>query len=145
MRSLPRGAETPIVAVTASAFEENRRGAIEAGADDFLGKPFREADLFEMIGRLAGVRFFYAEEMAMPPAAGPGAPLSREQLEAALPATLRTRLHEAAIRADYTELLALLDEAGPEASEVVAHLRDRVEHFDYQSLLSISEPEIVKA
>ena len=41
----------PIIAVTANAFDEDRRRAFEAGVDDFLTKPLSKAKLFETINR----------------------------------------------------------------------------------------------
>ena len=41
----------PIIAVTANAFDEDRRRAFEAGVDDFLTKPLIKAKLFETINR----------------------------------------------------------------------------------------------
>lgn len=143
MRALPHGQDVAIIAVTASAFEENRRELIEAGADDFLGKPFREAELFEKISRHTGAGFQYADDAVGPAAPHGGSLLSREQVEKILPAELRARLHEAAVRADLDQMLALLREAGPEAAEVTTELRGRVERFDYQSLLSMLEPQSV--
>jgi len=43
------GAQVAIIAVTASAFDETRAAVLEAGANDFVSKPFRHADLFERI------------------------------------------------------------------------------------------------
>jgi len=39
IRTLPGHAHTPIVAMTANAFEEDRRACREAGLDDFISKP----------------------------------------------------------------------------------------------------------
>lgn len=141
MRALPHGKEAAIITVTASAFEENRREVIDAGSDDFLGKPFREAELFEKIGRLTGAGFRYAEDGGEIAATNGSTPLSREQVERVLSADLRSRLRAAAVQADFDQMLALLGEAGPEASSVAAELRARVECFDYQSLLSVLEPQ----
>jgi len=43
--------DTPIIALSAYAFEENIREAKAAGCDDFLAKPFRVEDLIEIIAR----------------------------------------------------------------------------------------------
>ncbi|WP_162145224.1 PAS domain S-box protein [Chthoniobacter flavus] len=143
MRALSDGKEVAIITITASAFEENRREVIDAGSDDFLGKPFREAELFEKIGRLTGAGFVHAED-AEATAPNGSIRLSREQVENALPAELRSRLRAAAVRADFDQMLALLGEAGPAASDVAAELRGWVERFDYQSLLSVLEPQNVE-
>ena len=43
--------DTPIVALSAYAFDENIREAKAAGCDDFLAKPFRVEDLIEMVNK----------------------------------------------------------------------------------------------
>ncbi|HKR65835.1 MAG TPA: ATP-binding protein, partial [Thermoanaerobaculia bacterium] len=50
-------ARTPIVALTASAFEHERDEILQCGADDFLTKPFRESQLFAIVEQQTGVRF----------------------------------------------------------------------------------------
>ena len=45
---------TPIIALSAYAFEENIREAKAAGCDDFLAKPFRVEDLIEIIKKYIG-------------------------------------------------------------------------------------------
>jgi len=50
---------TVIIALTASVLEEKRSEVPEAGCDDFLLKPFRDSDLFEMMRKHLGVRFVY--------------------------------------------------------------------------------------
>ncbi len=139
IRSRENGTRVPIIAITASAFEENRREVIEAGADDFLGKPFRDDDLFVSIGRLTRVRYVYQDTPNGHTVAT--APLTPEQVTAAIPLTLRTRLRDAALRADFDQMLDLLDEAGSAAPEIARELRARVEHFEYQSLLALLEVE----
>ena len=41
--------ETPIIALSAYAFEENIREAKAAGCDEFMSKPFRVENLIEMV------------------------------------------------------------------------------------------------
>jgi signal transduction histidine kinase/CheY-like chemotaxis protein len=46
-----RGCRAPIVALTADAFEEDRRACLEAGMDDFLTKPLKPAVLQAVLRR----------------------------------------------------------------------------------------------
>ncbi len=47
-------ANVPVIAATASAFESDRRRALEAGMDDVLPKPFGLRELSAMLGRWLG-------------------------------------------------------------------------------------------
>ncbi len=51
IRAQAANARTPIVAITANAFERDRRACIEAGMDDFLAKPIVPDLLYEVLGR----------------------------------------------------------------------------------------------
>jgi CheY-like chemotaxis protein len=47
-------APPPIVAVTANAFEEDRRRCLDAGMDDYLAKPFDRDDIERLLARWCG-------------------------------------------------------------------------------------------
>jgi CheY-like chemotaxis protein len=49
IRALPEGKETLIFVITANVAGENRSAALEAGANAFIRKPFRKAELLEEI------------------------------------------------------------------------------------------------
>jgi len=53
--------QTVIIAVTASSFEEEQAVVLSAGCDDFLRKPFKESDIFDLMHKHLGVRFMYEE------------------------------------------------------------------------------------
>src|SRR6185436_4762074 len=61
IRSMAGGNEPKIIAVTASAMDDNRNDLMEIGADEFIGKPFREAELFQKIRAHVGVESVYAD------------------------------------------------------------------------------------
>ena len=49
--------KTAIVALTASAFEEQQANVFAAGCDDFVRKPFREQVIFEKLAQYLGVEY----------------------------------------------------------------------------------------
>ncbi|MBF0376518.1 MAG: response regulator [Desulfamplus sp.] len=51
-----------IIALTASAFEEQKQLVLEAGCDDFIRKPFLENEIFDAIARHIGVKYIYEPE-----------------------------------------------------------------------------------
>ena len=57
----PRGKETIIVALTASAMDEDRRTVAQSGADDFVAKPCSEDQLLETMRTLLNVAYNYEE------------------------------------------------------------------------------------
>jgi signal transduction histidine kinase/CheY-like chemotaxis protein len=59
-----KGQATAVIALTASVLEEERAVVLSAGCDDFVRKPFREADIFELMHKHIGVRYVYEETTA---------------------------------------------------------------------------------
>lgn len=51
IRALPEREHTPILAVTANAFDEDRERCQAAGMNDFIAKPVKSAHLFQMLLR----------------------------------------------------------------------------------------------
>lgn len=61
---------TKILALTASAFEEDRQQVLAAGCDDFACRSYREEDLLARIGSQLGALFLYADEIVRLTATG---------------------------------------------------------------------------
>ena len=47
------GIHTPIIALTASVFDEERQKCLAAGMDEFLAKPLREQEIGALLSRIA--------------------------------------------------------------------------------------------
>jgi CheY-like chemotaxis protein len=62
IKQMPNGQETVIIALTASAFDEQREAILKVGCDDFIRKPFQEEILFVKIAEYLGVRYIYSED-----------------------------------------------------------------------------------
>jgi signal transduction histidine kinase/DNA-binding response OmpR family regulator len=79
LRALPAGAQPQLIAMSASVLSFNLDDAFAAGCDDFLPKPFREADLIAKLGLHLGLSWTHAV---------PTAPLTTDTPATASPATL---------------------------------------------------------
>jgi len=140
IKATPQGQATIIVALTASAFDEDRERVLAEGCDDFVRKPFREDEIFDTLTRHLGLRFVY-EEPALPATARPAdAALQTDALtpaaQAALPAGWVAELRQATIKADLNLILALIghvQEQNPALADALAGLaRD----FEYKKILA---------
>lgn len=60
IRQLEGGKQVKIAALTASAFTDEQSHVFSAGCDEFVRKPFRESDIFEMMKRLIGAEYVYS-------------------------------------------------------------------------------------
>lgn len=60
------GARLPILALTASAFEEDRAAILALGCSDIEYKPIQEERLLAAIGRLLGANYEYQTACACP-------------------------------------------------------------------------------
>src|SRR5579871_32510 len=135
IRTMAGGKDLKIIAVTASAMDENRRELTEVGADDFIGKPFREAELFEKIHTHMGVEFVYAEESAVA-AQQEAAELTPDSL-AGWPPSLIHSMREAVITADLDQLLTKIHAVEARDPCIALGLRRLAEGFQYQKLLDL--------
>ncbi|MFA6971741.1 MAG: ATP-binding protein [Gallionella sp.] len=61
IRQMPGGSDVKIVAVTASAFTEQRDEMLAAGMDDFVRKPYRFNEIYETLSKQLGVQYVYSD------------------------------------------------------------------------------------
>ena len=135
IRAMVGGQELKIIAVTASAMDDNRQELMEIGADDFIGKPFRETELFQKIQAHLGVKYLYAED-ATAEAQGETVVLTAESL-ARCPKDLIHSMREAVITADLDQLLTKIKEVEARDPRIAQALRWLAEGFQYQKLLDL--------
>ena len=136
IRALPRGDETRILGLTASAFEERADAFREAGCDDYLRKPYRIGEVLDAMERMLGARYRYAD--------GP-APSERRHCDPADTATalmsidpdVLRRLRDAVAVCNYGDAMRIVDEihrAHPRAAECIeGHLI----RFDWRYLQQV--------
>jgi PAS domain S-box-containing protein len=144
IKATTKGQATVIIALTATAFEEDRERILLEGCDDFVRKPFRQDEIYDMLAKHLGVRFVY-EEQAPPAAAQPAdaaAPLAdvlTPAALAALPAGWVDDLQQATIKADLSLILTLIDQIRGENPALADALTDLARNFEYKKILTVIE------
>jgi len=124
IKAAPESQETIVIALTASAFEEEREATLAKGYADFLHKPVRPNHIFDILENHLGVRFVYEKVPAEPP--DPVQATAQELDLAGLPAGWLAALQEAASEADE------IAERQPVVSQA---LEKALVHFDYGLIL----------
>jgi PAS domain S-box-containing protein len=130
-----------IVALTASAFEEDRETILSAGCDDVVRKPFRKDEIFDMLAKYLGVCFIYGEEPA-PPTTAPLADVQdvlTPAALAALPSGYLAELHQATIKGDLDLILTLADQIRERDATLTDVLADLARNFEYKKILALIE------
>ncbi len=137
IKSSPRGHDTLVIALTASAFDEDAATARAAGCDDFVRKPIVLAQVFAKLAEHLGCTYIY--ESDQDPAANPHAP-PPEQLPnlAGLPHAWLTTLHSAALQADVDELLRLTELIRADHPEVATRVAALIHGFRHDTLLRLA-------
>ncbi|MDM8539028.1 ATP-binding protein, partial [Desulfobacterales bacterium HSG17] len=139
----PNLSKTIIIAQTASVFEEERSIALESGFDDFLRKPFRDSDIFELMHRHMGIRFIYEDKENNRLHEHKSKTISFEEFSN-IPDDILKRLKQPAIDADMEkvdEIINEIYEINPDLAEKLAAL---AADFEYGKIAVLVE-EIYKS
>ncbi len=130
-----QGQATVIVALTASALEENRTVSFSVGCDDFVRKPFHDADIFDILAKHLHVRYLYADQDAKQEEAAP-AEAALLQMAAVLPSEWLAQLQDAATRARGDLVLALAAQIEDEHAAIAAALSHYVDEFQFDRIIT---------
>ncbi len=133
--------ETVIIALTASAFQEQKAKVTQAGCDDFVAKPFSAKIIFEKLTQHLGVKFISkseVENLAVEPANARHS-LTFSDLKSLSPA-LVTKLNRAAIAVDADEIEQLITQI-PEAQQHIAQeISVMLNQYDFDAIIELTEP-----
>jgi predicted ATPase/signal transduction histidine kinase/CheY-like chemotaxis protein len=139
IKATTKGQATAIVAVTASSFEEQRAIILSTGCDDFIRKPFREADIFDALHKHLGVSFVYDEPAASPTSTQTDTDALTPDAIAALPTALVANLYQAIIDGDKDLMLSLIDQIRSSNKPLANALAALVNNFRYKQLLTLTQ------
>ena len=141
IKAVAKGKDTVIVALTASAFDEDQETILSAGCDDIVRKPFRQEEIFDRLAKHLGVCFIYEEESIQPNSA-----LTAETSDVLTPAALAalppdwvTELQQATTKANLNQILDLIDQIRGQNGALADALADLAQNFDYKKILALIE------
>jgi two-component system sensor histidine kinase ChiS len=147
IKSTTKGQATVIIALTASALEEDRAVILSEGCDDYVRKPFREEELYEILEQHLGVEFVYEDlEPSEAEAESPGRwSLTDDRLDliqlrrrlAELPQAWRAAIERATVLGATDQLLAGIDEIRVQEPELAEVLAKWAGDFDHQRILNL--------
>ncbi|AFY85245.1 PAS domain S-box protein [Oscillatoria acuminata] len=142
IRSHLKGQATVVIALTASAFEENRSLILSAGCDEFLRKPCRQEVLLETFAQHLGVRYRYEDPESGVEDKGDSWDATFIPDPSALqgmPLPWIGALHNAALAADSEAIEELIQEI-PEGSGAIAHcLQDWTDNFRFDKITELTQ------
>ncbi|MBN1484880.1 MAG: PAS domain S-box protein [Chloroflexia bacterium] len=136
IKATAKGQATVVVALTASAFEEDRAAILAEGCDDFVRKPFRESEIWAKLEQHLGVRFVYEQDQARPKR-----PLPTGQIMtlAALPPDWIGQLYQAARMADAEQLLQIIERMRPDYTPLAEGLANLVHNYRFDTIMALTE------
>ena len=142
IKATEAGKTLTIAAVTASALVEERETILAAGCDDFVRKPYREREIFEVMAKHLGLKYVYEKEQTEKEPGSPEMELKSEQLVEALPPDLRGELHTAIVRLDTTRTLEVIDRIAGRDAAIGALLKKLADDLAYDRLLLLTEDTV---
>ncbi len=132
IRKKENGENIPIIALSANVFEEDKKEAINAGANDFLPKPVEEKDILQMLEKYLKIEFEYEcenkdedEELFI-----------SEELKN-LPKEFFIKLNEKALLMDNEGILEFLKEHKL-SDNLQKYIKNLLDEFKYQELLDLN-------
>ncbi|MCX6278942.1 MAG: PAS domain S-box protein [Bacteroidetes bacterium] len=138
-----KGKQTPIVALTANTLESDKNRIETMGIQGYICKPFRENELFTVIGKILDIHYIYEDDTSLSQVkylSGNEDAISKDI--ARLPDSLRLKMLEALAVADIKRLKSLIGSFEQDNSELAHRLLTLAKNYDYDHLQQILNTKI---
>jgi FixJ family two-component response regulator len=116
---------------------------LSAGCDDFIGKPFREVDILEVMNKHLGVQYVYGESAYQHDSTPTQTHTLIPEALNALPTNWLASLHQRTIDADLDLMVTLIAPIREENEPLANVLADFVNNFKFEKLLSLTQSRAV--
>ncbi|MDN5102300.1 response regulator [Aliarcobacter butzleri] len=129
IREKQNGVNIPIIALSANVFEDDKKQAIKAGANDFLPKPVEEKEILQILQKYLKLEFEYEEKEQINE-------ISQELKN--LPKEFLQKLNDEVLLMNNEEILNLIKEYNL-SKKLQNHIKNLINEFKYQELLDFQK------
>ncbi|WP_254173956.1 response regulator [Planktothrix pseudagardhii] len=143
IRSQEQQNAIPILAITASVFEQDRHSISVAGCNDWISKPFKEEVLLEKIREHLGVEYLYQEPYSnciLPTMTTSSVSYTLKTQLAMLPPAFIQELHYAATQCSDDLVLKLIDQIPGDFLDLTQVIKEWVLNFRFDLIIDLTHP-----
>ncbi len=128
-----------IIAVTASAFEEEQGEVLAAGCDDVVHKPFTDSQIFDVLSKHLGVRVVYDTPPQTEVIDIPDQERDAQTVAAlaALPEDIVSDLEQALLNIDLTHAAAIIEQIRAQDARLANTLQRYIDDFEYEKIVTL--------
>ncbi len=151
IKQTPQGNNTIIIALTASAFDEQRQEFMAVGCDDFIRKPFQHQELIKKLTQHLSLQYLNVEAAATSQAAAiPGmdnSATNTEMLQSlsqdfqaclnTMPVEWVSQLHQSALAGNDIRIIELLQLLSSDHAVVKSKIERLAKDFQFDHILSL--------
>lgn len=138
IKASTKGQATAVIALTASVLEEERAVVLSTGCDDFIRKPFREAEIFHAMHKHIGVRYVYEDSTH-------DSSIAKEAQQnvltaaaiAALPVEWVANLQEAIPQGDLDLIATITEQIRTQNAPLANAINSCIGNFEYDKILRL--------
>ncbi len=132
IRELYSSEEVTIIALSASALDEEREEIMNTGADAFVKKPFKETELLNEINKQAGIEYVY-EELKDEKKSAVLKDFTIEDIKR-IPTGLRKKIKQAVVVGNIDQLKVLINDVAKTDPNIADYLKELVEGFELDKM-----------
>lgn len=147
IKATPQGKDIIIIALTASAFEEERSQILAHGYNDYLRKPFLESVIFAKMAQYLGVEYIY-DSQTIKTQSVEILQTDREEIPtegsilleiSQMPPEWIAQLHQTANQLNVKRTLKLIQQIPPEYSQLAIALTNWVNSFHFDEISNLTQ------
>jgi CheY-like chemotaxis protein len=144
IKATAKGQATVIIAVTSSAFEENRSTILSIGCDDFVSKPFPVEVILAKLAKHLGVRYLYedkTEQSTLDNQLGeqPNRYFLTPDSLKVMPNEWIAQLHRAATICRDDKILQLIEQIPQTHADLAKALEELSYNFRFEEIMELTE------